>query len=414
MAADNASREISIEMSEPQDGRNQFARNLIDVITKDAVQQSKDAHINTIFSPASVQSSLTLAFMGATGSTAEELRNGLQLGPGDRHHIALNFGEFWRTNCNYGERGPVLKSVNRLYVHDSLELLPEFNEIAMDFFQSKAEATRFADSEGAAQLINDWVEQETEHKITNLLQPDAVNNETSALLINVLYFKGKWNKPFMPETTSIDHFHVDRDTHVEVNMMYQEDKFRFAELPQLKARAVQLPYDYSNIHMLILLPNEVAGLQELEQQLKTTDLADIDAALTWQDVEIFLPRMCIEYDVDLKQVLNQLGITEVFSDKARLDGLFTSRSGQKISAARHRGYIDVNEAGSEAAAVSFMKIVPMMLNMNKKLFKANHPFVFYIRNPQAVFFAGRFSNPRSGLGGKGSPGQGSHASMYHV
>lgn len=134
-------------MSEPQEGRNQFARNLIDVITKDALQQSKDPHINTVFSPASVQSALTLAFMGASGSTAEELRNGLQLGPGDRHHIALNFGEFWRTSCNYGDRGPVLKSVNRLYVNDSLELLTEFNEIAVDFFQSKAEATRFADSE---------------------------------------------------------------------------------------------------------------------------------------------------------------------------------------------------------------------------------------------------------------------------
>ncbi|EDW46673.1 serine protease inhibitor 42Dd [Drosophila sechellia] len=403
-------------MSEPQEGRNQFARNLIDVITKDALQQSKNPHINTVFSPASVQSSLTLAFMGASGSTAEELRNGLQLGPGDRHHIALNFGEFWRTSCNYGDRGPVLKSVNRLYVNDSLELLTEFNEIAVDFFQSKAEATRFADSEGATQLINDWVEQETEHKITNLLQSDAVNNETSALLINVLYFKGKWQKPFMPETTSIDHFHVDRDTHVEVNMMYQEDKFRFAELPQLKARAVELPYEYSNIHMLILLPNEVNGLQELEQQLKTLDLADIDSALTLQDVEIFLPRMCIEYDVDLKQVLNQLGITEVFSDKAKLDGLFTSRSGQKISAARHRGYIDVNEAGSEAAAVSFMKIVPMMLNMNKKLFKADHPFVFYIRNPQAVFFAGRFSNPKSGSGPgeEGLSREGADASMYNV
>jgi len=81
-----------------------------------------------------------------------------------------------------------------------------------------------------------------------------------------------------------------------------------ADLPQLKARAVQLPYEYSNIHMLILLPNEISGLQELELQLKDVDLADIDAAMTLRDVEIFLPRMDIEYDVDLKQILSQVRI----------------------------------------------------------------------------------------------------------
>ncbi|KAI8037207.1 serine protease inhibitor 42Dd [Drosophila gunungcola] len=401
-------------MSDPQESRNLFSRTLIDTITKDALEQSDDGKVNTVFSPASVQSCLTLAFMGASGTTAEELRTGLQLGSGDRHHIARSFGEFWRTNCNYGERGPVLKSVNRLYVNDTLELQPEFNEIAVDFFQSKAEAAKFADSEAATQQINAWVEQETEQRISNLLQSDAVSNETSAVLINALYFKGKWQKPFMPETTSLDAFHVDQDTRVEVSMMYQEDKFRFADLPHLKARAVQLPYEYSNIHMLILLPNETSGLRELELQLNTVDLADIDAAMVLQDVEIFLPRMSIEYDVDLKQILNQLGIAEVFSDKAQLDGLFTSRTGQKISAARHRGYINVNEAGSEAAAVTFMKIVPMMLNMNKKLFRADHPFVFYIRNSQAVFFAGRFAMPASGFQGEGVAREGSDASMYNV
>ncbi|KAH8252758.1 hypothetical protein KR032_001703 [Drosophila birchii] len=380
-------------MCDPQDSRNLFARVLIDAITEDVLARGNQPQVNTVFSPASVQSCLTLAFLGASGSTAEELRNVLHLGPGDRNHIARNFGEFWRTSCNYGGRGPVLKSVNRLYVSDALELQPEFNEMASDFFQSKAEPAKFADSEDVAKKINDWVEQETEHKITNLLQADAVNEDTSAVLINALYFKGLWKNPFMPESTQADVFYVDPCNRVNVNMMYQEDKFKFAELPHLKARAVQLPYDNSNIHMLILLPNEVCGLQHLESRLKEVELADIDAAMTMQDVEIALPRMTIEYDVDLKDILKKIGIEEIFSDTALLDGLFTSRTGQKISEAKHRGYINVNEAGSEAAAVTFMKIVPMMLNMNRKQFRADHPFVFYIRSGQAVFFAGRFVTP---------------------
>lgn len=276
----------------------------MDAITQDVL--TREEPVNTVFSPASVQSCLTLAFLAASGSTAEELRNVLQLGPGDRHHIARSFGEFWRTSCNFGDRGPVLKSVNRMYVNDALELHPEFNEMAVDFFQSKAEAAKFADSAGAAQKINDWVEQETEHKISNLLQADAVNDDTSAVLINALYFKGKWQKPFMPETTLTTDFHVDPDTREVVDMMYQEDKFRFADLPHLKARAVQLPYEYSNIHMLVVLPNEVCGLQQLESQLESVELADIDAAMTTEDMEIYLPRMTIEFDVDLKNILNQV------------------------------------------------------------------------------------------------------------
>ncbi|KAH8372753.1 hypothetical protein KR009_004418, partial [Drosophila setifemur] len=379
-------------MNDPQESRNLFSRGLIDAITRNALQQSKPG-VNTVFSPASVQSCLTLVFMGSSGSTAEELRIGLQLGPGDRNYIALAFAEFWRANFNFSDIGPVLKSVNRLYVNDSLELQEEFNEIAGDLFQSKAEALKFADAEAATYKINAWVEQETEHKITNLLQSDAVNEETSAVLINALYFKGAWQKPFMPETTLRGDFFVDSSTRVSVDMMTQEDKFKFAELSHLKAQAVQLPYESSNIHFLILLPNQISGLEELEKQLTTFNLVDIDALMTPHDVEITLPKMTIQYDVDLKNILNELGIAEVFTDAAHLDRLFTTYTGQKISAARHRGYITVNEAGSEAAAVSFMKIVPMMLNMNKKIFKADHPFVFYIRNSEAVFFAGRFVIP---------------------
>ncbi|KAH8316657.1 hypothetical protein KR067_012808, partial [Drosophila pandora] len=376
-------------MCDPQESRNEFARILTDIITQDLVGQCED-YRNAVFSPASIQSCLTLAYMAATGSSAEELKKGLLLGPGDRHHIARTFGEFWRTLCSSGDRGPTLKSVNRLYVNSNLELKPEFNEIASDFFQTKAEPLEFADPASATTHINEWVEKETEQRITNLLQPDAVDDATSAVLINALYFKGKWQKPFMPEATGKDTFIVDPETSIEVDMMTQEDKFKFAELPHLKAKAVQLFFETSHIHMLIVLPDDKFGLQDLEARLKNIDLASIDEAMTIKDVDIFLPQFSIEFDVDLKDILKQLGIAEIFTEAAKLDGLFTTKEKQRISAARHRGYINVNEAGSEAAAVSFMKIVPMMLNMNKKQFKADHPFVFYIRNSQAVFFAGRF------------------------
>ncbi|XP_022225655.2 serine protease inhibitor 42Dd [Drosophila obscura] len=377
--------------------RNQFSRELVNAITKNALEQSSQPGVNTVVSPASIQSCLTLAFMAASGSTAEELRQGLHLGPGDRAHIARSFGEFWTTSCNYGAMGPVLKSVNRLYVNDTLELQPEFNAVAWDFFQSKAEAVKFSNAVAVTDQINSWVKEQTEDKISELLQSDAVDQETSAVLINALYFKGKWRKPFTPETTQQDDFCLNLRDRVKVDMMYQEDKFKYAELPHLQARAVQLPYEHSNISMLIILPDTTCGILDLEERLKSVDLADIEDAMTLEDVDIAMPKLTIEFDVDLKDVLMQLGISEVFGNEANLDRLFTTKTGQKISAAKHRGYISINEAGSEAAAATFMKIVPMSLNMQKKLFKVDHPFVFYIRSSQAVFFAGRVVCPPSDL-----------------
>ncbi|XP_034652781.1 LOW QUALITY PROTEIN: serine protease inhibitor 42Dd [Drosophila subobscura] len=380
-------------MSLAVDSRNQFARQLVAAITKNALQQRTEQGVNVVISPASIQSCLTLAFMAASGTTAEELRQGLHLGPGDSAHIARSFGEFWTSSCNYGAKGPVLKSVNRLYVNETLELQPEFNAVAGDFFQAKAEPVKFADALAVTEQINAWVKEQTDDKIRELLQSDAVNQDTSAVLINALYFKGKWRKPFMPETTQQDDFSLNLSDRIKVDMMYQEDKFKYAELPHLQARAVQLPYEHSNISMLILLPDTTCGILELEQRLQSVDLADIEAAMTLEDVDLALPKLTLEFDVDLKEVLLQLGISEIFGNEAKLDRLFTTKTGQKLSAARHRGYISINEAGSEAAAATFMKIVPMSLNMQTKAFRVDHPFLFYIRSCEAVFFAGRVVSP---------------------
>ncbi|XP_064547803.1 serine protease inhibitor 42Dd-like [Drosophila montana] len=380
-------------MSACQDTYNDFARDLYDVATRNDTSPSCIPSTNAIISPISIQTSLMLAFVGAAGRTEDELRTGLKLGPGDRQEIAKSYHDFWTQMCNYGAK-MTLKSVNRLFVNHKLKLQQEFKDLSEDYFKSQPVPVNFADANAATQQINAIVEQATENKIRDLLQPDAVNAATSAILINALYFKGLFQKPFTPESTMLDDFYLDEQARIAVDMMYQEDKFKYAELPELNARAVALPYEDSDISLLILLPNKICGLPELEHRLANLSLANnIDRHMQMEDVEIALPKFTIEYDLDLKDTLQQLGISELFGDAANLSRLFEEATGQKISAAKHRGYIDVNEAGSEAAAVTFLKVVPMSLNMQKKTFKVDHPFMFFIRNSKAVFFAGRFVAP---------------------
>lgn len=294
-------------MSVCQDTYNDFARELYDVATRNDARTSYIPGANAIISPISVQTSLMLAFVGAAGRTENELRTGLKLGPGDRQEIAKSYHDFWTQLCNYGNK-MTLKSVNRLFVNHKLQLQHEFKELAEDYFHSQPVPLNFADPTKATQQINAFVEQATENKIRDLLQPDAVNAETSAILINALYFKGLFQKPFMPESTMPDDFYLEQNKRVTVDMMYQEDKFKYAELPELSVRAVALPYVDSDISLLILLPNKICGLQELERRLPNLSLVSLDQHMRTEDVEIALPKFSIEYDLDLKNTLQQVGL----------------------------------------------------------------------------------------------------------
>ncbi|KRG03977.1 uncharacterized protein Dmoj_GI19718, isoform B [Drosophila mojavensis] len=380
------------KMSQTPDACSEFARQLYTAAFEKGIV---GRGCNAVISPISIQTSLMLALVGAAGRTAEQLRTGLRLGPGDLQEIGSWYKALW-TQLSSKSKGKriTLKSVNHLFVNEKLSVQQEFNQMAEEYFNYKPVALNFADSTGATQQINELVELATEHKIRDLLQPNAVDAETSAVLVNVLYFKGLFKKPFTPECTTRHDFHIDQHKRVEVDMMYQEDKFKYVELPELDARAIELPFEDSDIKLLIMLPNETSSLLELEHRLSQVDLADLDQRMHLADVEITLPKFCIEFDLELTETLKLLGICDLFGKAADLSRLFQDATGQKISAVKHRGFIDVNEAGCEAAAATYLKIVPMSMIMHQKQFKVDHPFVFFIRNSKAILFAGRCVVPQ--------------------
>ncbi|KAM7344415.1 serine protease inhibitor 42Dd-like [Cochliomyia hominivorax] len=364
--------------------QNLFAADLLSVIVDEKSSE------NVVYSPASIQTALALAYMGAEGETQEEMRKALKIGQEeDKSVVAQRYGNFLKSAFGKTkENAPQLKMANRLYINDQLKVLPHYNKIAQDNFQAKAETLDFNKGQEVAEQINKWVEQETENKIKNLLQPDAVNSDTSAILVNAIYFKGKWLKPFSKDTTMKRAFHTNNKENQEVDMMYQDDDFGYVDLPELKAKALELPYENSDISMLIILPDDKEGLAELEKKLKGVDLNVITSKMQEESVDVLLPKFRIEFDIDLKEPLKKLGLNSMFSQTANFKGLFDSTVPQKISDVKHKAFLDVNEAGSEAAAATYLKIVPMSLNLNQKKFIADHPFVFAIRSKTSVYFAG--------------------------
>ncbi|XP_054740422.1 serine protease inhibitor 42Dd-like [Anastrepha obliqua] len=366
---------------------NLFAADIFQIIAPARSQE------NVVFSPASIQSSLALVFLGAEGETAQQIRHGLRLPAAlDKTSIADDYAGFLKKNFqrsqSTSENAPTLRMANRIYVNDTLQLAPQFNHLAKSRFESEAVPTKFADSANAVKSINMWVEHQTEGKIKNLLQLDTVDSDTSAILVNAIYFKAKWLKPFDKVLTSNAEFRMSGGQTATVAMMYSDEFVKYGELLDLDATAIELPYKDSDLSMLILLPNKVDGLQELEQKLTNVDLNLIATRMRAAGIHISLPKFRIEFDIDLKKPLQKLGMGNMFSDAADFSSLFSNSPLQKIDEVKHKAFLDVNEAGSEAAAATFMKIVPMSLNLDQKLFRADHPFVFAIRNREAVYFVG--------------------------
>ncbi|XP_037949383.1 serine protease inhibitor 42Dd-like [Teleopsis dalmanni] len=373
---------LTISLPLHHDNRTAFAMEIFSTAVLERTNR------NVIISPTSLETCLGLAYFGANGKTAEEMHEGLKLTTNDKKIISQHYRNLIQSRLQSPSNGPALKIVNRIYANETLEIKSEFNEIALNYFQAAVERVRFADSANTVVRINNWIEQETENKIKNLLRSDEVNQNTTAILVNAIYFKGKWANPFTRFTTQKKNFSINTEEIVLVDMMYNGDRFKYAELMDLDAKALELPYNNSDVSMLFLLPHRIDGLAELERKLAGIDFGEIAAQMKWESVDLSLPRFRIEFSIDLKDTLKRLGMVSMFNKDADFSNLYKSNTSSKISQVKQKVFLDVNEAGSEAAAATFVKFYYKSFNPDHKIFQVNHPFVFIIRSPETIYFFG--------------------------
>ncbi|KAH8291509.1 hypothetical protein KR054_012300 [Drosophila jambulina] len=365
-----------------------FARNLFRAINEDAPP------MNIMVSPAAARSAMTLVFMGAGGKSADELRSNLILGAAKKPEIARQHAESWSQECSCAEKGVALQLVTRLYVDEEVDLRPEFNPQAEEFFNASTDSLNYLDAEGSTKKANKWLEKQTFYTVRNFLTPEVFNPDSSVILANSLFFRAKWTKGFPLDATALGDFWINPRQRMEVNMMRQIGQFRYGESKKLKSQILQLPFEKSNVTMLIILPKAIDGLSILEKKLKDFDLNEVAARTHLNEVDVTLPKFRIECDIDLKVTLQKLGISRVFeSGQADLSGIFGKNSPQRISEARHKLFLLVNEAGCETAPETKTVTKKLKKNPDRKTFKVDRPFVFAIRNQKNVYFVGHFIKP---------------------
>ena len=346
---------------------------------------------NLFMSPYSISTGLAMTYGGARGETARQMGETLHFSvEQERLHPAFA-GLLASDSAASGDPGCEFHLANALWGQKEYGFLAEFLALTGEHYGAGLRQVGFAeDPEQARQTINTWVEDRTRQKIKELLQGSDLTAETVLVLTNAIYFKGDWASRFDKERTQDASFRINEKEQVVVPMMHQVGRFAFVAADNLDL--LELPYKGDRRSMVLLLPKKIGGLPGLEDSLSMANLDRWLGQLSEQPVRVSLPRFKLGSRFDLTRTLAAMGMPDAFSGgNADFSGI-TGRRDLLIDKVIHQAKVEVNEAGTEAAAgtaVVLKKGPPIAT------FLADHPFLFLIRDRHSgsILFIGRVANP---------------------
>ncbi|XP_059327255.1 serpin B12-like isoform X2 [Ammospiza nelsoni] len=355
---------------------------------------------NIVFSPMSISVALALIHLGAKNNTAAQIEKVLhvrkaagRMSLGSDHESAapvmepegslesqssssecnkegdLNhkvFQELLLQLQNLGEKY-ILTLANNLFMQQGFELRQQFLMCSKELYGAMLQTVDFHGAvEAARRKINAWVESETQGKIKELFAPGVIDGHALLVLVNVIYFKASWEHKFEEEKTVQRDFKLNQNRKKPVQMMYQKGKFKLGYIEEIESTIT-----YENLMMWA----------SSEAMFETT-------------VEVYLPRFKLEGTFNLNQVLQEMGMTDIFTEsKVDLSAMTFAKS-LVLSNVVHKAYVEVNEEGTVAAAGTGASIARRSLPLTE-VFMANHPFLFFIRhNPtNTITFFGKLCSP---------------------
>lgn len=345
---------------------------------------------NIFYSPYSIFVALAMAYEGARGQTADEIRSVFHF-PSDNATLRSSMAAIYN-ELNREDGSDLLRTANALWVQNDYPLLEEYLSTIDRYYVGRAGNVDFRwATEQARQTINGWVQDETNNKIRDLLPPGSLDPSTRLFLTNAIYFEGAWVTQFPVSETQEQDFRVSEGQTVRVPMMnllgHYGAVFNYFEDENLQV--LEMKYDSGDLSMLILLPKN-GNLTSLEDSLTLEHLNQWRNGLTEQRVDVSIPRFTFTAEYSLARNLAEMGMPTAFSGAADFSGIDGTRN-LCIQYVVHQAFIDVNEKGTEGAAATGVGMCLML----PPLFLANHPFMFLIqdRGTGNILFLGRVIDP---------------------
>ena len=354
-------------------------------------EESKDSNI--FFSPYSISIALTMTYEGAKGQTAEEMQSVLHI-PEDANVRRPNFARIFN-EINKKEKKYKLSTANALWAQKDYSFLKEYTNNVEKYYGGKLTNLDFTrESEKSRQIINKWVEDQTNNKIKDLIPQGVLNAYTRLVLTNAIYFKGTWVKQFDEKDTKEEDFRIDSSNTVKVPMMRligDGVKFNYAETDEIQI--LEMPYHGEDLSMLIILPKG-NNFANIEKSITLEKLSEWKNMLNEQRVDIFIPRFKFKTNYFMAKALSDMGMPTAFGSTADFSGMDGTRD-LFIQNVIHQAFVEVNEEGTEAAAATGVVMGITSVGPRIPIFRADHPFIFIIQESETgnILFLGRVSDP---------------------
>ena len=346
--------------------------------------------INVFVSPYSISSALAMTYAGARGRTAREMAGTLRYGDAaDAIHTA--FQTLAEDLQQAAQEGCRLYVANALWGQQDYSFQKEFLALVDRHYAGGFSTVDYIGAtEKARQRINQWIMEHTAAKIKELIARRDIDVDTRLVLTNAIYFKGDWARRFSAQKTRKSPFWLDSGQSVDVPMMADIGVYAYAE-PDDSLQVLELPYEGDALSMVVLLPRK--GRRALAQDLTTATLSGWLSALHKEEVELFLPKFKFQSKFYLKKVLKPMGMHDAFDERADFSAM-TGRKDLYIGKVIHQADIEVNEAGTEAAAATAVVMQRKSMSL-RAMFRADHPFIFLIRHKPTgtILFMGQVMNP---------------------
>jgi len=378
------------DLAELAKGNAAFALELYHVLRED--------HDNLFYSPYSISVALAMTYAGARAETEQQMADAVHYTlPQERLHAAFNALDQALASRGEGAKGKDgegfrLHVANTTWGQVDYTFLAAYLDVLALNYGAGLRLVDFASApEEARVTINDWVSEQTEGKIEDLIPAGAIDALTRLVLTNAIYFNAAWSMPFEEERTKDGSFYLLDGGQVTVPMMSQVESLGYAAGQGYQA--VELPYDGHELSMVILLPSE-GQFGAFEEALDALRVESILQDLRYTQVALSMPKFEFESNFSLVDALSAMGMAVAFSDSADFSGMTGNRE-LVISEVVHKAFVSVDEAGTEAAAATAVMMALTAAPAKPVEVTVDRPFVFAIRDIEtgALLFVGRVVDP---------------------
>jgi serpin B len=350
---------------------------------------------NLFASPYSISSAFAMLQAGASGATLEELNKTLHFVENQDFHA--QYAQHQKALQDGLPPSLSLEIANALWIKKECAFAPEYYAMMQKYYKAKIEKLDFNNPKETCDIINQWTSEKTHGKIPSIIGEDLITDDLRLIITNAIYFKSAWKKSFNVEETVTRPFYKARKETLQAPFMHTSGNYAYYSNQHLQM--IELPYTNDAVSMVVVLPKENKSLEKFEQMFTYKNYQSwLKQMVTKYGVQLYLPKFKIENNFTLIDDLQNMGIKKAFTTEAELNKI-VEKIPLVVSNVLHKSFVEVNEKGTEAAAVTAITAVQISSKVQKLpeiiVFNANRPFIFLIKDNKTntILFVGKVVTP---------------------